>query len=74
MLCLRRQPGESVIIDGGIEVKIVEQRGGRIVVGVDAPEHIKIVRKELLSESSAPASGDEASQRVAHGDSASSSR
>jgi len=48
MLVLSRKVGESLIIDGDIKVKILEVRGNRIRIGIEAPPDVNIVRDELL--------------------------
>lgn len=50
MLILTRKKGESIIIDGNIEVKVVECEDGRVKIGIEAPKSIEILRKELLTE------------------------
>ena len=47
MLILSRYPNESVIIDGDVEVKIVDVRGDKVRLGIDAPKHIPVHRKEV---------------------------
>ena len=47
MLILTRKKNESVIIDGNIEVKIIELEDGRVKIGIEAPREIEILRKEL---------------------------
>ena len=48
MLVLSRKCGESLIIDNEIEVKIIEVVGDKIRIGIEAPQNIKILRKELV--------------------------
>lgn len=50
MLVLSRKPGESLLIGGGIRIKIVSVRGQQIRVGVEAPDHVRIIREELHRE------------------------
>ncbi len=50
MLILTRRKGESIIIDGDIEVTVVDISGGTVRVGIDAPDEINIVRNELLKD------------------------
>lgn len=50
MLILTRKKGESIIIDGNIEVKIVECEDGKVKIGIDAPKNVEILRKELYNE------------------------
>ncbi len=47
MLILTRKKDESIIIDGKIEIKIIEIEDGKVKIGIDAPKDIDIIRKEL---------------------------
>ena len=47
MLILSRKHGESLIINGDIEVKILEIQGSHVKVGVSAPKDIVVDRKEI---------------------------
>jgi carbon storage regulator len=49
MLVLRRRLGESIAIEGGIEIEIVEISRTRVKLGVTAPRHVKVIRKEALA-------------------------
>ncbi len=46
MLVLSRKPGEKIVI-GGITVTVLEVHGDRVRVGIEAPEHVRILRAEL---------------------------
>lgn len=48
MLVLSRKVEEEIVIDGGITVKIIEFRPGRVRLGVTAPAGVRVLRKELL--------------------------
>lgn len=50
MLVLSRKKDESIIIDGKIEVKIIESEDGRVRIGIEAPKEIEIHRKEVFDE------------------------
>lgn len=50
MLVLSRKEGESIEIEGGIRVKIVAMQGGRVKVGIEAPDSVSIKRSELCFE------------------------
>ena len=50
MLILTRKKNESIIIDGSIEVKIIEIEDGKIRIGIEAPKEIEILRKELYDK------------------------
>jgi carbon storage regulator len=48
MLVLTRKIGETVHIDTGIIVTLLEVSGNRIRIGIDAPRQVPIMRGELL--------------------------
>jgi carbon storage regulator len=47
MLVLSRKPGEKIIIGSGITLTVVEVRGDRVRLAVDAPPDVRILRSEL---------------------------
>lgn len=47
MLVLSRKVGEKLVIDGNITVVVNRIAGNRITLGIEAPEHVHIVRGEL---------------------------
>lgn len=50
MLVLTRKVGESIIIDKDIILSILEAKGDKIRVGIEAPSDIKVYRKEIYDE------------------------
>jgi carbon storage regulator len=48
MLVLSRREGESITIEGGITVTVLEQQGANVRLGVEAPREIGVMRTELL--------------------------
>lgn len=48
MLIISRKKNESIMIQGGIEIFILDVQGDKVRVGIDAPNNIKIMRKELV--------------------------
>ena len=50
MLVIGRRPGEYVVIDDNIIVKVVKSDEGDIRLAIDAPRNIKIIRGELYEE------------------------
>jgi len=48
MLILKRKLGESIVIDDHIEVHVVSIEGETVKLGISAPQHIQILRKELV--------------------------
>jgi carbon storage regulator len=57
MLVLSRKAGQRIIIDDSIVVEIVEIQGGRVRIGIEAPQGVPILREELL-----PAEHNQAAQ------------
>jgi carbon storage regulator len=47
MLVLSRKECESIVIDGHIKVTVVEIRGDKIRLGIEAPREVNVWRKEL---------------------------
>jgi carbon storage regulator len=48
MLVLSRKANESVQIDSQIQVTILSISKGRVKIGIKAPNHVSIVRNELI--------------------------
>jgi len=47
MLVLSRKPGEKVAIGENIILTVLEVVGGRVRIGIDAPDDVRILRGEL---------------------------
>lgn len=47
MLVLTRKIGEQIVVGGEIVLVINRVSGNRVSIGIDAPEHVRIVRGEL---------------------------
>jgi carbon storage regulator CsrA len=54
MLVLSRKEDESVVIDGGIRVTVLEVKGSRVRLGIEAPQDVPICRSELLRLAAKP--------------------
>jgi carbon storage regulator len=48
MLVLTRKVGEAVAIGGGIVVRVLEC-GGRVRLGVEAPDEVLVMREEVAA-------------------------
>lgn len=60
MLVLSRRLGESVCVGPGVTIRVVEMKGSRVRLAIDAPAEIRIARGELAAlESSRDASPHE---------------
>jgi carbon storage regulator len=47
MLVLTRRSGEKLIIDGGIEITVLDISGRQAKIGIQAPKGVSIYREEL---------------------------
>jgi carbon storage regulator CsrA len=47
MLVLSRKAGEKVVIGNGITLTVVEVKGNRVRLALDAPDQVRILRGEL---------------------------
>jgi len=47
MLVLSRQKDESIVIGDNIEITIVDVRGDKVRLGINAPREISVHRKEI---------------------------
>ncbi len=50
MLALTRKKDEAIIINGNIEVKILEVIGDKVRLGISAPKEIEIYREEIYAQ------------------------
>lgn len=60
MLALSRKKDEAIIINNDIEIKIIEIKGDQVKLGISAPKHVPIYRKEVylqIQESNKEAAG-----------------
>ena len=54
MLVLSRGKSEQVLIGNEIVITIVEIKGGKVRLGIDAPKSIPICRQKLLCKNKLP--------------------
>ena len=47
MLVLSRQRDETIMIGDDVEITIVDIRGDKVRLGINAPRHIQVHRKEV---------------------------
>lgn len=50
MLILSRKPGETVVIDGRIRVRVIRVEGDVVKIGIEAPSDVSIHRQEIYDE------------------------
>lgn len=48
MLCLSRKRNESIVINDNIVVTVVEIRGDKVRLGIEAPKQIPVHRREVF--------------------------
>ena len=53
MLVLSRKRNESIVIDGSIVITVVEIRGDKVRLGIEAPREVSIHRQEIFAAISA---------------------
>ena len=47
VLVLSRQIDQSIMIGDDIEIVVVDVRGGKVRLGITAPRHVSVHRKEI---------------------------
>jgi carbon storage regulator len=47
MLVLSRRPGEQILIDGGIRLKVISVKANQVRLGIVAPSQVPVDRKEI---------------------------
>jgi carbon storage regulator len=50
MLVLTRKLNQSLIIGDNIELVILDVQNGNVKIGIKAPKHIRIMRKEVIEQ------------------------
>jgi carbon storage regulator len=50
MLILSRKPGECLVIDGRITIKVVRVEGDVVKIGIEAPSDVPVHRQEVYEE------------------------
>lgn len=56
MLVLSRKPDEEIVIADEIRVKVLKVNGSKVVLGIEAPDDVRIMRSEIdLSDPTVPA-------------------
>ncbi len=48
MLILSRKVNEKIMIGDDVSISIIEIRGDQVRIGVDAPKHVKVFRREVF--------------------------
>jgi len=48
MLVLSRKKNESIVINGNVVVTVIDVRGDKVRIGIDAPRDVVVHRQEVL--------------------------
>ncbi len=59
MLVISRKKGESLVIDDNITIVVVEIRGDKVRLGVEAPKEVPVHRREVFDALRRPSNGDQ---------------
>lgn len=54
MLVLSRVTGQSIDIDGDIKITVIEIRGNKVRLGIEAPKHRPITRDDAIVKTPVP--------------------
>ena len=49
MLVLTRKIDQTIVIGGGIVVRVLDAGGGRVRIGVEAPDDVVVLRGEIAA-------------------------
>jgi carbon storage regulator len=50
MLVLSRKIGEKIVIGSDVTITVVAVQGNKVRIGIDAPDHVTILRGELTAD------------------------
>lgn len=50
MLVLTRKPGEQIVIGKNIRLTVVSVGPGRVKIGIEAPENVRVDRREIFEK------------------------
>ena len=70
MLVLSRKKNESIVIDNDITIVVVEIRGDKVRLGVEAPKEVPVHRREVydaIKRNESAQQDDSASEATADG-------
>ena len=74
MLILTRKKGEEIVVNNNVVITIVEIRGDKVRLGVEAPKEVPVHRREVFdairrNEAAADKDNDKADTAKSRGDS-----
>ena len=48
MLALSRKKSQSILLGDDIRITVVKVQGNRVTLAIEAPDHVRILRDELI--------------------------
>ena len=64
MLVLSRKKNETIVLDGNIEIEVLQVKGNSVRLGIKAPREVRVLRGEL--KPFGLASDDETEDEIVH--------
>ena len=64
MLVLSRKKGESIVINDNISIVVVDIRGDKVRLGVEAPKEVPVHRREVYDAIKRSENADSSSESV----------
>lgn len=66
MLVLSRRKGEALVIGEDVQLVVQKVSSGRVRLAIEAPSHVRIVRKEVLEADRAAERARKENEKRAH--------
>ena len=67
MLVLSRKKGESVVVNGNITIVVVDVRGDKARIGIEAPADVAVYRSEILTKNAAANESEAEAKKASQG-------
>lgn len=64
MLVLTRTIGQEIVVDSAVRIRIVDVRGGKVRIGITAPESVEVDRLEVRQRKQEELAACQSSQSV----------
>lgn len=74
MLVLSRKKGESVVVNGNITIVVVDVRGDKARIGIEAPADVAVYRSEILTKNAEGSASEPDAEKTSRGNAAETPR
>ncbi len=64
MLVLSRKIGQEIVVGDAVRITVTKVSGNRVTLGVDAPDHVRILRGELAPVVCAFETGEDEEEEI----------